>query len=226
MSRGSQALRLSTPLLQRILPSDVAVAEVFGHLPAAVLEPEEEQYIFGAIDKRRREFATGRACARAALARLGVPPLPILRCPQGAPRWPTGIVGSITHCVGYGASAVARAADLASIGIDAEPDCPLPDGVLEMIASDEERALLPSSTHVCWDRLMFCAKEAVYKTWFPLTGSWLGFEEASITIEPGASAFRACLTKSCHVNSRVLNRFTGRWLACDGLILAAIVVSA
>ncbi len=35
-----------------------------------------------------------------------------------------------------------------------------------------------------WDRLLFSAKESVYKAWFPLTGRWLGFEEAAITINP------------------------------------------
>ena len=42
-----------------------------------------------------------------------------------------------------------------------------------------------------WGRLLFSAKEAVYKAWYPLTGRWLGFEEARLTIDPGASLRRS-----------------------------------
>ena len=38
---------------------------------------------------------------------------------------------------------------------------------------------LPADLH--WDRILFCAKEATYKAWFPLTHRWLGFEDAHIT---------------------------------------------
>ena len=63
------------------------------------------------------------------------------RCCPGAkrePLWPAGVVGSITHCDGYRAAAVARATDLATVGIDAEPHEPLPDGVLAAIALPAE----------------------------------------------------------------------------------------
>lgn len=87
--------------------------------------------------RRQREFATARSCARTALARLGVPPVPVLASPRGAPRWPAGVVGSITHCDGYRAAAVAYTRDVVSLGIDAEPDEPLPnDGTLGPIARD------------------------------------------------------------------------------------------
>ena len=80
---------------------------------------------------------------------------------------------------------------------------------------------------MCWDRLLFCAKEAVYKAWFPLTGRWLGFEQAEITVEPEAGTFRAdLLVPGAAVDGRALDRFTGRWLARDGLLLAAVVVPA
>ena len=61
-----------------ILPPDVAVNEVFGDLPDVMLYPAEEAVIAKAVDKRRREFATARACARAALTTLGLPPAPIV----------------------------------------------------------------------------------------------------------------------------------------------------
>jgi 4'-phosphopantetheinyl transferase EntD len=132
-------------VIEEILPSSVAAVEAFGDLPGAELFPEEHAVIGRAIEKRRREFATGRACARAALARLGQPPVAILPGDRGSPGWPPGIVGSITHCTGYRAAAVGPAADVLAIGLDAEPDEPLPDGVLGVVSLAAERERLAGS---------------------------------------------------------------------------------
>jgi enterobactin synthetase component D / holo-[acyl-carrier protein] synthase len=214
-------------VIEAILPPAVAAAEEFGDRPDAVLFPEEEAVIGRAIEKRRREFTTARACARAALARLGQPPVAIVPGERGAPGWPPGIVGSITHCAGYRAAAVARASQVAALGLDAEPDEPLPRGVLDVISLDAERASLAglarSAPGPNWDRMLFCAKESVYKAWFPLTGRWLGFEQAHITLDPAAGAFTArLLVPGAEVDGRELTAFEGRWLARDGLILTAV----
>ena len=218
-------------MIEEILPPGVAAAEAFGDTAPALLFPAEEAAIARAVAKRRSEFATGRACARAALAKLGLPPVPIVPGPRGAPQWPPGVTGSITHCAGYRASAVARLADVASLGLDAEPNAPLPDGVLERIAVAQERAWLPELAAavpgVSWDRLLFCAKESVYKAWFPLTRRWLGFEQAAITVDPRAGAFTAeLLEPAVALDGRRLAGFAGRWLARDGLVLTAITVPA
>ena len=218
-------------MIEEILPPGVAAAEAFGDTAPALLFPAEEAAIARAVAKRRSEFATGRACARAALAKLGLPPVPIVPGPRGAPQWPPGVTGSITHCAGYRASAVARLADVASLGLDAEPNAPLPDGVLERIAVPQEQAWLPGLAAavpgVSWDRLLFCAKESVYKAWFPLTRRWLGFEQAAITVDPQAGTFTAELLEPAEaLDGRRLASFAGRWLARDGLMLAAITVPA
>jgi 4'-phosphopantetheinyl transferase EntD len=183
------------------------------------------------VATRRREFTTGRACARAALAKLGLPPVPIVPGFRGAPQWPAGVTGSITHCAGYRASAVAHLADVAAVGLDAEPHGPLPDGVLERIAVPQELAWLPGLAAavpgVPWDRLLFCAKESVYKAWFPLTRRWLGFEQAAVTVEPEAGTFTARLLEPAEaLDGRRLASFAGRWLVRDGLVLTAITVPA
>ena len=82
---------------------------------------------------------------------------------------------------------VGRSAAVRSVGIDAEPHGVLPGGVLDAISPPAERGeigALPAGLH--WDHL-FCAKEATYKAWFPLTERWLGFEDAHITFEVDAS---------------------------------------
>jgi len=214
-----------------ILPPEVAVAEEFGDVAHVTLFPGEEAVIANAVDKRRREFTTARACARAALAKLGLPPVPIVPGLRGAPQWPPGVVGSITHCAGYRASAVARDLDVVTIGLDAEPHDTLPAGVLGAVASGGEQArlaaLAAARPDVCWDRMLFSAKESVYKAWFPLTRRWLGFEEASVTIDPVRRTFTArLLVDGPVVNGALLTGFEGRWLVSDGLIVTAIVITA
>jgi enterobactin synthetase component D / holo-[acyl-carrier protein] synthase len=214
-----------------ILPPAVAAVEAFGDVPDVTLFPDEEAVIAKAVDKRRREFITARACARDALAKIGFPPVPIVPGPRGAPQWPAGVVGSITHCAGYRASAVARACDVVTIGLDAEPHDTLPPGVLGAIAYGGEEArlaaLAAARPEVCWDRILFCAKESVYKAWFPLTRRWLGFEEASVTIDPVNQTFTArLLVDGPVVNGTALTGFEGRWLVSNGLIATAIVVTA
>jgi 4'-phosphopantetheinyl transferase EntD len=216
-------------VLAEIVPPLVEADEAFGDVPGEVLFPEEEAVVARAVDKRRREFTAARACARAGLARLGVPSAPILPGVRGAPQWPAGIVGSMTHCTGYRGSAVARAEDMLTVGVDAEPDDRLPAGVLDAVAVADERAgldaLASAAQGPSWDRLLFCAKEAVYKAWFPLTQRWLGFKEAAVTISPADGTFTArLLIEGPVLDGRPLTGFTGRWLARDGLILTAIAV--
>ena len=119
--------------LSALLPATVRAAECRGDL-AEPLFPEEERAISRAVEKRRREFRTVRGCAAAALAALGRPRSPMVPGRRGDSPWPADLVGAMTHCDGYRAAAVARRADVAALGIDAEPHDVLPDGVLGMVA--------------------------------------------------------------------------------------------
>jgi 4'-phosphopantetheinyl transferase EntD len=218
-------------VIEAILPPEVAAEEAFGDVTGVILFPEEEATLTRAVDKRRREFTTARACARGALARLGLPPSPIVPGLRGAPQWPAGVTGSITHCAGYRAAAVARIEDVVTVGLDAEPIGPLPPGVCDVISLDEERTQLAelavSQPGVNWDRLLFCAKESVYKAWFPITRRWLDFKQASVTFDPHAGTFTAdILVPGPVIGDRVITSFTGRWLAARNLLVTAIAVTA
>ena len=212
-------------MIEEILPVAVASAETFTDSPAAMLFPQEAAIVERVSDKRRREFAAGRECARVALGKLGVAPAPILIGERGAPQWPPGIVGSITHCDGYRAAAAAHASDVTAIGMDAEPDDRLPRGVLDVISLPGEGARLAALARegpaVRWDRLLFSAKESVYKAWFPLTGRWLGFGDADVTIAPDGTFTARLLAEP---QPPYTAGFAGRWLASGGLILTAIAV--
>jgi 4'-phosphopantetheinyl transferase EntD len=217
-------------VIAEILPAGVVAVEARSDPVDAVLFTEEEAALGRAVDKRRREFTTARDCARRALAGLGLPPLPIPSGARGEPRWPAGIVGSITHCHGYRACAVARAAELVTIGIDAEPNEPLPDGVLATIARAEELPQLGElaciAPEVHWDRLLFSAKESVYKAWFPLAGRRLGFEDAVLAIDPRRFTFSArLLVPGPSPAGELSTRLSGRWLVRDGLVLTAIALN-
>jgi 4'-phosphopantetheinyl transferase EntD len=213
-------------VIAALLPTAAASAEAFDDAAPSGLFPEEERLVEGAADPYRAAFATARACARRALAELGVDPAPILRAEGRAPRWPGGFVGSITHCDGYRAAAVARASDLAALGIDAEPAGPLRPAVLRRVASPGEiaqlDALAAAHADVAWDRLLFSAKESVFKAWSPLTGRALGFRDAALDFDPAARTFTARLL----VDDAPLHAFAGRWAAGPGLVLTAVAVPA
>ncbi|QYC42725.1 4'-phosphopantetheinyl transferase Npt [Nonomuraea coxensis DSM 45129] len=216
-------------MIEEILPATVMAFDAFTDPPGITLFPEEAELVRRAAEKRRREFTTARHCAHRALDRLGVPPVPVLTGAHGEPAWPPGVVGSITHCAGYRAAAVGAAPY--AIGIDAEPDGPLPPGVLEAVAVPEEcehlRRLAAEHPGPSWDRLLFSAKESVYKAWYPLARRWLDFQDAVIDLDPVRGTFdaRLLVTGPCWQGGRV-SGFTGRWTAARGLVLTAIAMTA
>jgi 4'-phosphopantetheinyl transferase EntD len=216
-------------MIEEILPERVRAVEVFDDEFAPSLFPEEEAQLVGAVDGRYREFATVRACARRALGDLGLPPVALPRGDGGAPVWPAGIVGSMTHCEGYRSGAVAWSTDIGAIGIDAEPAEPLPGRVLDLVALPQERNMLAELVtavpSVCWDRLLFCMKEAVYKAWFPLAKRWLGFEDVLIGLDRDGTFTARLLVPGPAIARVVIEGLGGRWILRDDLVLAAIAGS-
>jgi 4'-phosphopantetheinyl transferase EntD len=211
------------PVIRQICPPAVRVAETNADVPGVALFPEEAAAIASSVGKRRREFATVRWCARTALAELGVRPAPLVPGERGAPRWPDGFVGSMTHCEGLRAAAVASRHDVVTLGIDAEPDAALPDGVLRVVALPDELRALPRGGPVSWDRLLFCTKEATYKAWFPLARRFLGFDEATVAIDESGTFTVRLLVPGPRVGDAEMTGFTGHWIAEDGLLAAAVV---
>ncbi|MFG3661691.1 4'-phosphopantetheinyl transferase [Streptomyces sp. NPDC047706] len=223
-------------MIEELLPAAVVTVEVHGDDGGepAPLYPEEVAIVARSVAKRRREFALVRGCARRAMEKLGVPPQAVLPGERGAPGWPAGLVGSMTHCEGYGAAALVRETDLASLGIDAEPHAPLPAGVLEVVAlpGEQERLRLLTARHpgVHWERVLFSAKESVYKAWFPLTRKWLDFTEADIDIAVGPEGashgrFHAgLLVPGPVVGGRRIGAFDGRWTVQRGLVATSVTV--
>jgi 4'-phosphopantetheinyl transferase EntD len=216
-------------MIETLLPDGVVAVETFEDVAGEQAFPGEEFLIAKAVEKRRREFITARRCAREALARLGHAPVPIHAGPKREPLWPAGVVGSITHTIGFRAAAVAPQSVFASIGIDTEQNALLPDGVEETITVSREPEMLAALTRsfpaIQWGRLLFSAKESVYKAWYPLTGRWLGFEDARLTIDPIGTFAATLLVDGTRTDGeQPLVALSGRFVVAHGLIATAVTV--
>lgn len=213
-----------------LLPECVEVSECYHDGDPEALYVEEREYLARVVPKRRAEFATTRRCVREALSRLGLERPPMIPGAGGAPVWPSGVVGSITHCSGYRAAAVALGSMIRAVGIDAEPAEPLPTEVIDLVVGSKEikalQRLSEQNPDVPWECLLFSIKEAVYKVWFPLSRTWLDFKDARVTID-AAGTFTAVLSETVDSLDRSpLRKVEGKW-ACDQRhVLSAAVVFA
>ena len=139
------------------------------------------------------------------------------------PLWPSSVSGSLTHTDGFRAAVVAPRLLVRSMGLDAEPAEPLPKDVLGSIARVGELPQLKRLEDMgieCADRLLFCAKEATYKAWFPLTHRWLGFEQAEIDLRDDGTFVSYLLVRPTPVPF-----ISGKWVLRDGYVIATTAVT-
>ena len=186
------------------------------------LMPEELDCVRNAGSSRRAQFGTGRLCARQALGRLGLADAPLTMAPGGLPRWPHGVVGSITHTASYCAVVVMPSPPWRSVGLDAEELRRLEPGVVELITTDGERqwlADLPPGAHDDNALLLFSAKEAYFKLQYPLTGRFLDFPEVQIHADPLAGTFQAIAR--VEMPSSLAN-VSGRFAMAEGKVLCGM----
>lgn len=166
--------------LAALLPPGTAVAAISLPAPAMPLPPAEHAATAGMAPGRRAEFAAGRYCARLALARLGVTPGAVPVGQGRAPAFPAGTAGTITHAAGFAAAAVALAPR--TLGIDIEAALDLPAEVLHRVCSPAELSLAPAGLATgLWARVVFSAKESVYKAVAATAGRFIDFDEVRVT---------------------------------------------
>lgn len=214
-------------LLGTLVPDGVAVAETTAELDEPLFA-DEQRAIAAAVPSRRAEYITVRACARRAFAALGEPRPTLAPGPDRAPTWPRGFVGSMTHCEGYRAAAVSRTTALAGLGIDAEPNLALPAGVWELISrADDDFGRLAAQVGLHADRLLFSAKESVFKAWWPLTQSWLEFDDVRVAFaapEGNGGIFAAFVPTPPGPIGKTPDRLTGRWCANSDHLVTAVTI--
>lgn len=215
-----------TGLLTGLLPPGAAAAAGDPlELAAQPLLPAEAAALGPVAPGRLREHTAGRACARAALRSLRLPPVPLPIGVDRAPRWPEGVIGSITHCVGCAAAAVAPRTACPALGIDAEPLRALPPGVSGKVVRPEEALRLRAcgllAPGVPWECVLFSVKESIYKAWSPLTGRWLGFADASVELDVRTRTFRArLLVPGPEAGERPPRELVGGFALAGGLVLS------
>jgi 4'-phosphopantetheinyl transferase EntD len=196
---------------------------------AGELHPLEAAFIAGAAPKRRSEFATGRQLARNALARLDVHDTPLLPDADRAPRWPAGIVGSLSHTVELCAVAVQRSCALQSIGLDLEPAEGLPPEIQSHVLTGPEHAALRAKTRnaaemALMGRLVFSAKECFYKCQYPLTRRFLDFHDVELELDLERQSFLARPAVDLGLSERT--QFAGRWQQDSGHWMTAMALPA
>lgn len=144
------------------------------------LLPEEAASVGGG-PARRRASGAARLVARGLLRGLGFgAAVPIPRAPGGAPIWPAKAVGSLSHDDVYAVAAVAPMARVASLGIDVEPALALPEDLFDLVLGPDGRRHVEGDATLA--RLVFCAKEAVYKAIYALDGTMLEFGDIEVSL--------------------------------------------
>lgn len=211
--------------LAALLPAQVAVACPPRNPSDSQSLLTVEATMLGAMrPERLQEFAHGRACARAALAALGFADTPV---PVGAARepvWPDGIVGSITHCGPHAAAVAAHRRITAGLGIDLEASEPLETGQVALICRPAERDWLRQhADRPELAKLVFSAKESVYKCLWPTVRQFIDFAAVGIRIDAEAGAF-AIDAWDPALPGALLRRVAGRYLLRDGWIVSAACI--
>ncbi|MFK0690123.1 4'-phosphopantetheinyl transferase [Mesorhizobium sp. IMUNJ 23033] len=169
-----------------IAPSSVRVGcRVISDGDENHLLPEEARSIPSRQPLMRRASGAARWIAHRLLTELGVNDVAILRTPSGAPAWPEGITGSFAHDDDMAVAAVAPVGHIRSLGIDVEPAQPLPDDIFALVATRADQTAA-ADRHLA-GRILFCAKEAVYKAAYPLDREVLGYEDITVDLNAGAA---------------------------------------
>ncbi len=144
--------------------------------------------IENAVAKRRREFSAGRYCARQALRELGCEAAPIVHDQNGAPLWPQGIVGAITHSNTHAAAVAAHDSSLRGLGMDMETVSRVSPAITDKILTAPEKQYLEQEPDPAGQQrllaLFFSAKEAIYKCLHPLLQCRIGFADARVECDP------------------------------------------
>ncbi len=180
-------------LVRPLLKSDIALALVNPlDDPPAPFAAEAACLSPNAVDKRRREFAAGRAAAHQAMQALGQQPVAIPVGENRAPIWPERLVGSISHTRSCAMAVVAKRGAIQGLGIDVEEDKPLADDLWPAICSQQEQAWLRQQHNPGQlAKLVFSAKEAAYKCQFIVSQRYYGFDGMELTLDLETSSFSA-----------------------------------
>ena len=204
--------RQNSPKLNyRLLPEEQAIAESFGS------------------QKRRAEFTLGRICAHVALSRFGLESEPILRNPETRdPCWPDSVWGSITHSAGFAAVAVGLKKEIKGVGIDLESFSRSVDfKIRRHVCVDSELELLESLPIKQANRalrIIFSAKESIFKCIYPGTKTYLTFKDAAVSVNETEKNFSFIIFKSFPGIIQQGFHHHGRYSEMDKMLLTSVYI--
>lgn len=158
------------------------------------LHQHEQDIVHGMHPKRKQEFTNGRICAKKALQKAGITPPFISKHADGAPIWPEGWIGSISHTNGLTGCIVGEVKQCLGLGLDIERWNRVSPSIWNKIFTEKEQEFLlslsPSEQSIRATQI-FSAKEALYKFQRPITQQYLGFLEANW--QPNLSQFETTI---------------------------------
>ncbi|TMQ65446.1 MAG: 4'-phosphopantetheinyl transferase superfamily protein [Candidatus Eisenbacteria bacterium] len=216
-------------MIETLFPREVHTCCTTEEPDPGLLYPEEAECVRGVVPLRRREFAQGRLCARRALAELGIRNFPLLMKQDRSPVWPEAIVGSLSHSGGYCAVALARKCIIGGLGLDVDTAESLEEELVPLICGASEIARLEDSREAdrgLLAKLVFSAKESVFKCVYPLTGVFLDFHDCEIELQQGAGSFSATLTNPRLPPPWKGRRLRGRFARGPKQLFTGIALSA
>lgn len=229
--RAPNPARLSNELAA-LYPPGVVAAELDVAPPQGLLSESELSVISHCAEKRIIDFTAGRLCARRALEAFGVYGFSVLPAPDRTPRWPEGLVGSITHTQGYSAAVLGRRASLAGLGIDSELVASVHEELWPRICTPPELArleALSSTRRASAAALIFAAKEAFYKCQYPHTAEWLEFEDIEIDspdFEAEQGDFTILPRRALVISSRTGQALRGKFRVHGALLTCGVALAA
>lgn len=185
---------LVAALTASTLPQGLCVAASDPCEATAAPDASEAASLRGAVPRRVMEFHAGRAAARRAMESLGVAVRPVPMAPDRAPLWPPGVTGSISHSATACVAVVGHSHTWAGIGVDLEEAIPLDPLLVAEICTRAEQGWLgqqPQEERGLMAKLIFSAKEAVYKAQYPVTQTVFGFDALGILVNRDQSRFIA-----------------------------------
>ena len=194
-----------------LLPEEQAIAESFGS------------------QKRRAEFRLGRKCAHGALLRFGLEYEPILRNPETRePCWPNSVWGSITHSAGFAAVAVGLKKEIKGVGIDLESFSKSVDFKIRRHVCVESELewleSLPTKQANRALRIIFSAKESIFKCIYPGTKTYLTFKDAAVSVNDTEKNFSCIIFKSFPGIMQHCFTHHGRYSEMDKMLLTSVYI--
>jgi 4'-phosphopantetheinyl transferase EntD len=191
----------------------------------------EASVIAKAVPKRQREFRSGRAAARSALAEFGLEQCPIPRDTAGCPIWPSGFVGSISHCEDEAIVIAGRSTDFMGLGIDVEPVLSFNGQALNLVCNDTDRSFRPLSETrlpMPWEYLIFSAKEAFYKAAFPICRIFLDPASIAVVAFPNKGSIRGKFivipVQKDLADDALMQSTEGRWAFYQNHLYCSVII--